>query len=403
MTLWKYLLSSFLSVIFLAAAPTLAVAGEKTFVVALDAGHGGEDPGAVGKWLKLRESSVNLSVALKLGAMLEKHPDIKVLYTRKENVRPKFVERTNTANKANADVFISIHCNASTNRSAVGTQSFVLGLAQAAENMEVVKAENSALLYEDNAEELTKRFKDLSPEQQIALELRQSKNLEQSIKIASYIEVEFTKGTPMRSKGLAQQDLFVLRNNAMPSVLVEMGFISNREEEKYLSNEENHKTLAACMYKAILKVKAEKDKKFGRVVTEPSKPEPEPPVASSTPEAKPDTASKPAPKEENPVKATPAPTPAPTSEEKNEPAKPATLSGTVVYKVQVMASESEIPLSDSRLKKYKNVSFYKEKGIYKYTIGESTSPDEIGQIRQQLLPDFKDAFVVRFIDGVRQY
>ena len=386
---WKYLLLSFLSAIFLAAVPALAVAAEKTFVVVLDAGHGGDHPGAVGKWLKLKEADVNLSVALKLGAMLEKHPDIKVLYTRKQNVRPTFAARTGMANKASANIFVSIHCNASTDRSVKGTQTFVLGLGQAAENMEVVKAENSALLYEANSEGLAKKFKDLSPEQQIALELRQSKNLEQSIKIASYIEEEFTKGTPMRSKGLAQQDLFVLRNNAMPSVLVEMGFISNREEEKYLSSEENHRTLATCMYKAILKMKAETEKKLGRVVAESprAEPNPTPPVASSTPEAKPeakpDTASKPAPKE------------------KKESATPATPSGIVIYKVQVMASESEVPLNDSRLNKYKNVSFYKEKGLYKYTIGETSSPDEIGQIRQQLLPDFKDAFIVRFIDGVR--
>jgi len=401
MKLGKYLLSSFLSAIFLAAVPALAVADNNTFIVALDAGHGGEDPGAVGKWLKLREASVNLSVALKLGAMLEKHPDIRVLYTRKENVRPKFVERTNTANKANADVFISIHCNANTDRSANGTHSFVLGLKQAAENMEVVKAENRALIYEENAEELAKSFKDLSPEQQIMLELRQSKNLEQSIKIASYIESEFAKGTPMRSRGLGQEDFFVLRNNAMPSVLVEMGFLSNREEEKYLSNEENHKTLAACMYRAILKVKAERDKKLGHVATELPKSVSEPPVASSVPEAKP--ASKPTPKDEKPVKATPAPALPAASEEKKEPVKPTALAGTAVYKVQVMVSEKEVSLSDSRLRKYKNVSFYKEKGLYKYTIGESTSLNEIGQIRQQLLSDFKDAFVVRFIDGARQY
>ena len=399
MKLGKYLISSFLLAIFLAAAPSLVVAAEKAFVVALDAGHGGKDPGAVGKWLKLKESEVNLSVALKLGAMLEKHPDIKVLYSRKKNVKPEFVERTNTANKANADVFISIHCNANTDRSVKGTQSFVLGLEQADENMEVVKAENAALLYEENPEELAKSFKDLSPEQQIALELRQSKNLEQSIKIATYIENEFTKGTPMHSKGLAQQDLFVLRINAMPSVLVEMGFISNRDEEKYLSDEENHKTLAACMYKAILKVKAEKEKKQGQVPVPEPEPEPAPPTPPATPAskpappaAKPDTAAKPsAPKE--PVQTTPTPTSTPS----------AVPAGTVVYKVQVMASEAEIPLSDSRLKKYKNVSFYKEKGLYKYTIGESTLPEEIGKIRQQLLPDFKDAFIVRFVDGVRQY
>ena len=364
----RYIIYSFLLGIFLIASSLPVVSANKPFTVVIDAGHGGKDPGAKGKTLKLMEKTINLNVALKIGEMIEKnYPDVKIIYTRKTDVFIELDQRAKIANKAKADLFISIHTNAAEARSARGTETYVLGLARSEEHLEVAKRENAAILYEDNYEEKYEGFDPNSTESYIIFEFIQNTYLDQSITVASDIQKEFAQTAKRSDRGVRQAGFLVLRKTSMPCVLVELGYISNPDEEKYLASVENQKTLATCIYKGFAKMKDAYDKKS-----------------------------------QNP---TPTPTPSTASESKkdsNEEAVNLPVTGAVVYKVQVFAADKKVSPNDKRLKKYDNASFYEEKGLYKYTIGESSSLDEINKIRKQLLPDFKDAFVVRFVNGVRQ-
>ena len=354
----------FLLGIFLAIVPSFVVAANKQFTVVIDAGHGGKDPGAKGRTLKLLEKDVNLNVALRLGEMItNNHPDVRVVYTRKTDVFIELNQRARIANKEKADLFISIHTNAAESRLASGTETFVLGLARTDEHLEVAKRENAAILYEDNYEEKYEGFDPNSTESYIIFEFIQHKYLEQSINVASDIQREFAQTAKRSDRGVRQAGFLVLRKTSMPCVLVELGYISNPDEEKYLSSLANQKILATCIYKGFEKMKLAYDKKS------------QSPTSVATGEDK----------------------------KKNEGSdKSDDITGKTVYKVQVFAADKKVSLDEKRLKKYDNVSFYEEKGLYKYTVGESTSLDEINKIRKQLLVDFKDAFVVRFVDGVKQ-
>ena len=390
----KYIIYSFLLGLFFMAVPSLVLAANKQFTVVIDAGHGGKDPGAVDKTKKVLEKTINLNVALMLGEMITKnHPDVKVVYTRKTDVFIELHERANIANRAKADLFISIHTNAAKDRSARGTETYVLGNGGAKENLEVAMRENSAILYEDNYKERYEGFDPNSTESYIIFEFMQNKHLEQSINVASYIQKEFALTAKRSDRSVRQSNLFlVLRRTSMPSVLVELGYISNPDEEKYLSSAANQKILADCIYKGFVKMKQAYDKRNQN----PAPSSTPPPVVEDKKENKKIEDKKIEDKKIEDKKDDKKETAAPISAETKNSAE------TVVYKVQIFATDKKVALDDKRLKNYNKVSFYEEKGLYKYTVGESTSLDEIEKIRKQLLPDFKDAFVVRFVNGARQ-
>lgn len=372
-------------------------AREKTFTVVIDAGHGGKDPGARGA--RVNEKDINLSVALKLGKLIEaKNDDVHVIYTRKTDRFIELDERANIANRNKADLFISIHTNAVKRGSTVqGTETYTLGLARSNENLEVAMSENSAILLEDNYEQRYEGFDPNSTESYIIFEFMQNKHMEQSISLASEIQRSF--GACKRvDRGVRQAGFLVLRKTSMPSVLVELGYISNRQEEQFMRSAAGQDKLAEALHDAFSRYKKNYDRRKGTIGGRAAVP------SSRVVEP------------EKEVLAVEGPgIPPPGSEadilgKRSQPEKRKTTTsssssvnrntkGKVIYKVQFLTSGKKLPTNSKMFKGYKNVDFYVEKGIYKYTYGETTDFGSIRKIRRAMVKDFKDAFIVAFKDG----
>ena len=253
---------------------------QKKFTIVLDAGHGGSDHGANRYYSELgtlREKDVTLSVVLKVGRMLEKNKDFKVIYTRKVDEFPSLSERTTLANRSKADLFISVHCNASTKTSPYGTETFVQGPDQNKTNLEVAKAENDVIFLDEKDREMFASYDPKSPESLIALKIQQSKYLESSLLFGSFVEDNFVKKDKRFSRGVKQQNLNVLRLNAMPSVLIETGFISNYEDAVYLESDKGQNEIAESIYNAVISYKKALERNTGTVAPrEQPKPEEKP-------------------------------------------------------------------------------------------------------------------------------
>lgn len=236
---------------------------QKKFTVVLDAGHGGSDHGAKKYYSdlgQLNEKDITLAVTMLIGKKLEKNKDFKVIYTRKSDVFPSLTERTNLANRSKADLFVSMHCNSATNTSAYGTETFVQGPNQNKENLEVAKAENDVIFLDEQDRETFASYDPTSPESLIALRIQQGKYLESSLLLGSLVEDNFVKKDKRFSRGVKQQNLHVLRRNAMPSILVEMGFISNVSDAAYISSSKGQEEVAESVYQAILEYKKKVDR-----------------------------------------------------------------------------------------------------------------------------------------------
>ena len=243
----------------------------QTFTVVIDPGHGGKDPGAIGSMSK--EKDIALSVAKKLGEKINaNHSDVKVLFTRATDKFIALDERPRIANKANAQLFISIHCNALDRRktSPQGVETYILGLHRSQDNLEVAKRENPVIVYEDNYETKYQGFNPNEPESYIIFEFMSNKFLEQSLNFASLTQHELINGAKRTNRNVRQAGFLVLRETSMPSVLIELGYISNREEEKYLNSSNGQNTLANSIYSAFTKYKTEYNKRNGYIVSENS-------------------------------------------------------------------------------------------------------------------------------------
>jgi N-acetylmuramoyl-L-alanine amidase len=224
--------------------------------VVIDAGHGGKDPGALGSYSK--EKDIALSVALQVGKYVEQNlPGVEVIYTRKSDVFLELKERSNIANRNRADLFISIHCNAAGNRGIYGTETFVMGTKNFEANFDIVKRENAVILLEDNYEENYEGFDPSSPESYMMFNLMQKAFLSNSISLASKIETDFSTRVNRSSRGVKQAPFYVLWTTSMPSVLVELGFISNVNEEKFLNSKDGQAYLASAIYRSIKAYKEE--------------------------------------------------------------------------------------------------------------------------------------------------
>jgi N-acetylmuramoyl-L-alanine amidase len=230
--------------------------------VVIDAGHGGKDPGAIGPG-KTNEKDVALAVALKLGEYIHANfPDVNVIYTRKTDVFIELHERAEIANKNKADLFIAIHCNSTPTPTAYGTSTYVLGLHRTEANLEVAKRENSVILLEDDRDK-NYEFDPNSPEGHIMMSMKQNAFLDQSIDMASKIEGQYEGGAKRKSLGVKQAGFYVLYKTAMPSILSEIGFISNPTEEKFLASEKGQEMIAASLFKAFKDYKFEMENSEG--------------------------------------------------------------------------------------------------------------------------------------------
>ena len=237
------------------------------FTVVLDAGHGGHDAGAVGSFSK--EKNINLRYTLLVGDMIKKNiPDAKVIYTRDKDVFVDLNERARIANRNKADLFVSIHTNSSKNSSANGMETFTLGVSRSKENMEVAMLENSVIKLEEDYETKYEGFDPNSIDSYIMFEFMKDQYTDRSITCADYIQTKMINTSKRNDRGVRQAGFLVLRATAMPSVLVELGFISNKEEEKYLNNNDNQVKLATAIFNGIKEYKHELDKKSGGAKSE---------------------------------------------------------------------------------------------------------------------------------------
>lgn len=373
-------------------------AKEKTFTVVIDAGHGGKDPGARGS--SINEKAINLAVALRLGSLIsEKHDDVKVIYTRKTDVFIELDERANIANRNKADLFISIHTNAVKRGSSVsGTETYTLGLARTDENLEVAMRENSAILLEDNYLQKYEGFDPTSSESYIIFEFMQNKHMEQSISLASEVQKCFASAK-RNNRGVRQAGFLVLRKTSMPSILVELGYISNPAEERFMRTKEGQNKLATAIYNAFIKYKWEYDRKRGALAGNAS--------AAPILEVVDNIG------DNQPISAPPGSEEYIRQKNKMEESNQSRVSksavsakqagrvkkGQTIYKIQILTSDKKLSSGSKLFKGYKNVDYFIEKGIYKYTYGETTSFDSIRKLRRRVAKDFKDAFIVAFKDG----
>ncbi len=327
----------------------------KTIVI--DAGHGGKDPGALGKIVK--EKDVVLSVALKFGNLIKENmPDVKVVYTRSSDVFVPLDKRAAIANKNKANLFVSIHANSISSSRINGAETFILGLHRNQDNLEVAKKENSVILLEDDYAAKYEGFDPESAESYIIFEMLQGRHRDQSIDIASKIQEKFHSTAYRNNRGVKEAGFLVLHQTAAPSILVELGFLTNAEEEKFLASSAGQNKLAQGLYEAFAEYKVLFDAQSNIVK-----------------------------KDDNgkPVAVTPG-----------KEVKPA-----VVYKVQIASTNTKLAAGKGVLAKYPEATYYMDGKLYKYTVGSSTSYDEIVKLQKKIKTDIADCFVVIFHNDKR--
>ena len=344
----------------------------KDFVVVIDAGHGGHDPGAIGKISK--EKNINLNVALKVGNLIKNNcDDVKVIYTRSKDVFIPLDRRAEIANNAKADLFISIHTNAlANNRTAKGASTWTLGLAKSDANLEVAKRENSVILYESDYQTRYAGFNPNSAESYIIFEFMQDKYMEQSVHLASLMQKQFRHTCKRLDRGVHQAGFLVLKASAMPSILIELGFISTPEEERYLNSETGATTMAKGIYHAFLNYKREHEIRLTGVSKTVI------PTEQKGQEIEKEN--------DRPVTV-------------QKVAENATNDNEITFKIQILTSSKPLAKNDKRLKGLKGVDYYKEKDIYKYTYGASGDYNKVLRTKRTITAKFKDAFIIAFRDG----
>ena len=345
-------------------------AQKKAFTVVIDAGHGGHDPGAMGKLTQ--EKKLNLEVSQRLEQQIKLHnPDVKVVMTRKNDVFLTLQQRADIVNKNNADLFICIHTNAAENRNVTGTETFVLGVDKMQSNLDVAMRENAVMLLEDDYQTTYEGFDPNSVDSYIMFELMQDQYIDQSLNFATLVQHQFTD-IGRSDRGVRQAGFWVLHKSACPSVLIEMGFISNINEEKYLASDKGKEDITNSIYQAFEQYKSAYDRKHGIVKASQAESKPAEAKADKPAEAKankPEEAAKPA---------------------EAKAAKP-------VYKVQIFSTLKPVPAGDPTFRGLKNCQCTKDGKFYKYTYGEDADYQTILDIQQELKTKFKDCFIVAFL------
>ena len=349
------------------------------FKVALDAGHGAHDFGAV--YNGHIEKNISLAIVLKVGKILEANPNIDVIYTRKTDVFIELVERSNIANRADANIFVSIHCNANKNAAADGTETYVMGLNKNASNLAVAKSENAVITLEKDYKQKYEGFDPNNPSSMIGMTLMQEEYLENSISLASKIQDQFTSGLNRKSRGVKQAPFMVLHKAYMPRELIETGFISNPKDGAFLDSEEGQMQVAEAIADAIISYKKEY---FGtgnnEPIEKPSKRVIEKPTKDSSTITKQNKIIEPS------VVKTP--------EIKKENAG-------IIFKVQIAAVGKKIELIPSNFKGLKNVDVNTDNGtFYKYTYGETSDYATAKRnLEEAKSKGFDSAYLIAFKDG----
>lgn len=325
-------------------------------IIVIDAGHGGQDTGALGK--KSKEKDIALSIALKVGDYIEKNlPNVEVIYTRKTDVFIPLRERAKIANNNKADLFVSIHANSNPNTKPYGTETFAMGLHKTKGNLEVAKKENSVIVFEEDYSVKYEGFDPNSAESYIIFSLMQHTYLEQSLEAASLVQKQFKERAKRKDRGVKQAGFLVLWHTSMPSILIETGFVSNEKEEAYLISKEGQDYLSSAIYRAIKTYLTGLD--YDEHLSD----------NNSLNESQ-DT----------------------TNEISNKE---------LWFRVQVTSSSKAINSNHPVFKNYSDVYEYSENNTYKYTVGKYRSYTEVKEFQKKVKNDFQGAFIVAFNNNKR--
>ena len=348
-----FCLSCWTALMLLPSLINKASAQDKPFVVVLDAGHGGHDSGNRGNGYF--EKKIALNIALKIGAQLEKTSDIKVIYTRKKDVYVDLIERANIANKADADLFVSIHCDAFTSSRAFGAGTFVLGLHENERNFKVAQKENSVIFLEENYEQKYDGFNPNDPESVISLILMQETYLDQSIAAASTIQKSFVNNLKRKDRTVKQAGFIVLKYTYMPSVLVETGFLTNSSEGAFLNSSKGQNQMANAISKAIINYKNLRQAGVQKEVV--------------------------------------------TVKSKSSQSEPPRLNQDLIFKIQIAASKNRIAAKGYNFKGLSPISREKSAKLYRYFYESSMSYEE-AQLNLKIAKSkgYTNAFIVAY-DG----
>jgi len=349
---------------------------KKTRTIVIDPGHGGHDSGCHGS--SAYEKHVALAVSLKLGKLIEEYfPDVKVIFTRKTDVFVELYRRAQIANENQADLFICIHCNSGP-KSAYGAETFVMGLHKSDDNLSVARRENAVILQEDNYENRYDGFDPNSPEAHIVFSLYQNAYLYQSLYFAEKLQHEFKHGAKRHNRGVKQAGFLVLYRTTMPSVLIETGFLTNDDEERYLKSDAGQNQMAFSILRAFQQYKAWVDDKPDTRKLSPLQNAEEEVVEQKTEDPKP--------KQEQPA-----------SDDKLK-----TSNSGVVFRVQVYQSPKRMALNASVFKGRDDIWEYESDNTWKYTAGRFDKPEDAIKLQSELKKDgFTDAFVVAFNNNKR--
>jgi len=330
--------------------------------IVIDAGHGGKDPGTVSPGGKYKEKEITLSVALKLGALIKnRYPYIEVIYTRKKDIAVDLDKRTEIANKSKADLFISIHVNGVSSRSPSGSETFVMGADKSNSNFQVSMLENSVVLLEgDDYQTRYEGFNPNDPESYIVFSLLQNAHLEQSLIMASLVQKYFNKGPIKINRGIKQAPFLVLWKTSMPSVLIELGFISNAGDIKILTNKKSQDQLASLILSAFEEYKNQYDKGYNNLDYT---------------------------------------TPVEETQKTTSANNIALTTNNLHYRVQILSVSKVIPSNAPDLKGEKNVRYLKKGSLVKYTIGEFKTKEEANAALLPIRKKFPQAFIIKVKDN----
>lgn len=392
-------------------AVAVSIAANKPFVVVIDAGHGGRDTGCVGAISK--EKDLTLKMALAIGKYIEQNcSDVKVIYTRKTDVFLELWQRAEIANRNKADLFISVHINALPGgKIARGFQTYTLGRGRVSgskkgisENLDVAKRENSVIVMEKDYKQHYEGFDPNSPESNIMFEFIQDTYMERSVQLAKFMQQHVCAATGRANGGAHQDNLAVLRLSSMPGCLLELGFISTKDEEQFMNSKDAPQKYARGVYNAFT---AYKKKYHGGATSTPflEAPTQEASLAPQQAEPRKQQTTKKRQEQSLPEQKQEAKQETTKQEQKQE-AKPEAAKPDIadakdepVFKVQITTSDRKLSSGNSRLKGVDDADSYFENGLYKYTVGSSTNYNEIYQLRKTLLGKFPDAFIIAFKNG----
>lgn len=386
-----------------------SLAANKRFTLVIDPGHGGHDAGALGAISK--EKNINLAVALRFGKYVEQNlPEVRVIYTRKTDVFIPLNERANIANRANADLFISVHTNAlPAGKVARGFETYTLGMHRAKDNLDVAMRENSVISMEKDYQQRYQGFDPRSSESYIIFEFIQGKNMERSVDLARMIQRGVCDGANRPDKGVHQAGFLVLRETSMPGCLIELGFITTPDEERLLNNDSRVDDIARGIYEAFAKYKNKYDRSVSvpyrakdsedvnlpkivpdqepapktRVVTRGKQPKRE----EATPEQPKREVKKQEPKKD--VK----------KQEPKKEVKKAEIADAPVFKLQIFVGSRNLRKGDAHFKGETDYDSFQEGNLVKYTLGASTNYNEIYRLRKEKLDKFPEAFIIAFKNG----